>query len=206
MTPPIHGELTRFSVSFPFTPIGSTADVRRLIESHLPPWERATHLAQSYVTNAAWLFQGITPEQVIDEMLPAIYKRPRSELSEEDRPYQDYSGPHDLSLIFLVFAVGALMDLGQEPYNAEAEHYHILAKAALCLQPVLEKPSLVAIQALYLLSVYIAMCTNDMRSGDASMESSWSILSLAAQLAQSVRILDSVLATSRLMTVLDRFT
>lgn len=186
MTPPIHGELTRFSVSFPFTPIGSTAEVRHLIESYLPSWERATHLAQSYVANASWLFQGITPDQVQDEMLPAIYKRPQPKVSEQDSPYEDYSGPHDLALLFLVFAIGALMDLGQEPYNAEAEHYHILAKAALCLQPVLEKPSLVAIQALYLLSVYIAMCTNDHRSGEASMESSWSILSLASQLAQSV--------------------
>lgn len=183
MTPPIHGELTRFSVSFPFTPIGSTADVRRLIESHLPSWDRATHLANSYLTNAAWLFQGLTREQVVDEMLPAIYKRPRPDIREEDAPYQDYSGPHDLALLFLVFAVGALVDLSQEPYNAEGEHYHILAKAALCLQPVLEKPSLVAIQALYLLSVYTAMCGSDK---ETTMETAWSLVTLSAQLAQSI--------------------
>ncbi|GJE99289.1 fungal-specific transcription factor domain-containing protein [Phanerochaete sordida] len=183
MTPPIHGELTRFSVSFPFTPIGPTDDVRRLIESHLPPWDRATHLAESYLTNAAWLFQGLTREQVVDEMLPAIYKRPRPEFKEEEIPYQDYSGPHDLALLYLVFAVGALVDLSQEPYNAEGEHYHILAKAALCLQPVLEKPSLVAIQGLYLLAVYTAMCGSDK---ETTMETSWSIVTLSAQLAQSI--------------------
>lgn len=185
MTPPIHGELTRFSVSFPFTPIGAPGDVRRLIETHLPSWERATHLAKSYAVNAAWLFQSVASEQV-EEMLPAIYKKPRPELSEEDRPYQDYSGPHDLALLLLIFAIGALMDLSQEPYNAEAEHYHILARASLCLQPVLEKPSLVAIQALYLLGVYTAMCGNDHRSGETTMESSWSLLTLSAQLAQSI--------------------
>ena len=65
MTPPIHGELTRFSVAFPFTPIGSPGDVRQLIESHLPTWDRATHLAESYVINAAWLFQSVTKEQVL---------------------------------------------------------------------------------------------------------------------------------------------
>ena len=118
MTPPISGELTRFSVSFPFTPLGSTADVRRLIESHLPPWERAAHLAESYLTNAAWLFQGVTREQLLDEMLPTIYNRPPThDIADEDRPYQDYSGPHDLALLFLIFAVGALVDLSQEPYN-----------------------------------------------------------------------------------------
>lgn len=185
MTPPIHGELTRFSVAFPFTPIGSTVDVRRLIESHLPPWDRAKHLAESYLTNAAWLFQGVTREQLVDEMLPAIYKRPRPDVSEEDRPYQDYSGPHDLALVFLVFAVGALVDLSQEPYNAEGEHYHILGKASLCLQPVLEKPSLVAIQALNLLSVYTAMCGSDRES---AMETTWSLMTLSAQLAQSVSL------------------
>jgi hypothetical protein len=192
MTPPINGELTRFSVSFPFTPLGPTADVRRLIESHLPPWDRATHLAESYLTNAAWLFHSVTRPQLMDEMLPAIYNRPTQGVSEEDRPYQDYSGPHDLALIFLVFAVGALVDLSQEPYNAEGEHYHILAKAALCLQPVLEKPSLVAIQALYLLSVYLAMCGNDLRGGETTMESTWSLVTLAAQLAQSVSHLDAI--------------
>lgn len=186
MTPPIFGELVRFSVSFPFTPLGSTCDVRRLIESHLPSWERATHLSEVYLTNAAWLFQGVTREQLVDEMLPAIYNRPRRAISEEERPYQDYSGPHDLSLLFLIFAVGALVDLSQEPYNAEGEHYHILAKAALCLQPVLEKPSLVAIQALYLLSVYTAMCGDSTRDRGTTIETSWSLVTLAAQLAQTV--------------------
>ena len=205
MTPPICGELTRFSVSFPFTPIGSTADVRQLIESHLPPWERATHLAESYLTNAGWLFVGVTREQLVDEMLPSIYHRPTHDVSDEDRPYQDYSGPHDLGLLFLVFAVGALVDLSQEPYNAEGEHYHILAKAALCLQPVLEKPSLVAIQALYLLSVYTAMSGNDVRGNETTMETTWSLVTLAAQLAQSVSSVHQPVRLTRTYGSLDWF-
>lgn len=185
MTPPISGELTRFSTSFPFTPLGTTGDVRRLIESHLPPWDRAMHLAESYLTNAAWLFRGITREQLMDEMLPIIYKRPDAKACS----FQDYSGPHDLALLFLVFAVGALVDLNQEPYNAEGEHYHILGKAALCLQPVLEKPSLVAIQALWLLGIYTAMGSSEIRGCETTMETAWSLAAVAAQLAQSVCLL-----------------
>ncbi|THH00634.1 hypothetical protein EW026_g1916 [Hermanssonia centrifuga] len=96
------------------------------------------------------------------EMLPIIYKRP---VSADTPSSQDFSGPHDLALIFLVFAV---------------------ARAALCLQPVLEKPSVVAIQALRLLSIYTAMAGKELRGSETTMETTWSLLALSAQLAQSI--------------------
>ncbi len=119
MSPPITGELTRFSASFPFTPIGSPSEVQDLIEQYLPAWARATHLCEMYLQNAAWLFRGITRHQLMVEMLPIIYKRP---VSADTPSSQDFSGPHDLALIFLVFAVGSLLDMSQEPYSAEGEH------------------------------------------------------------------------------------
>ncbi|KZP27837.1 hypothetical protein FIBSPDRAFT_282609 [Athelia psychrophila] len=56
---------------------------------------------------------------------------------------------HHLSLLYMVFAAGALTDLRQEASNAEAEHYYRIARAGVCLQPVLEEPSLVTAQVLY---------------------------------------------------------
>ncbi|KAF5347063.1 hypothetical protein D9758_011653 [Tetrapyrgos nigripes] len=50
--------------------------------------------------------------------------------------------------------------------TALADHYHQLAQAALSLQPVLEKPSIVTIQVLHLMSIYNAMAGNEVRRDD----------------------------------------
>lgn len=101
-------------------------------------------------------------------------------------PQHDYSSPHDFALLYLIFAVGALVDLKLEPCNPEGEHYHQLARAALVLQPVLEKPSLVTIQALHLLSIYNGMAGNENSGGETSLETTWSLVAFAAQLSHSV--------------------
>lgn len=155
------------------------------IERELPPYSRACHLAESYLEHAAWLFRGVSREQVIDEMIPFFYQQPRDRSSPNSQT--DYSGPHDLALMFFIFAVGAQVDLNQAPYNAEGDHYCQLARAALCLRSVLEKPSLVTIQALHLASIYNAMGGNEDTGGETSMETSWGLIALAAQLSQSVR-------------------
>lgn len=185
MTPPIAGELTQFSASFPFTPLGVPADVLQMVLSYLPSHNRAVQLAEAYLEGAGWLFRGLTRQQILDEMIPFIYKRPMN-VSDPSCPVHDYSGPHDLAVVYLVFAIGSLVDGNQDPQSAEGEHYHHLARAALCLQPVLEKPSLVTIQALRMLSNYTAMSGMERES---SIETTWSLITLAAQLAQSVRTL-----------------
>jgi hypothetical protein len=48
----------------------------------------------------------------------------------------DYTGPHDLSRLFIVFAVAALVQ--KEPSDGLGEHFHQIAKAAIGMQPVLE--------------------------------------------------------------------
>jgi hypothetical protein len=153
-----------------------------MIVTHLPPYHRAVHLAEVYVEGAAWLFRGFTPQQLLDEMIPFIYNRPMK--VPEGNPVHDYSGPHDLALVFFACAIGTLIDREHESQAGEGEHYHHLGRAALCLQPVLEKPSMVTIQAIRMLSNYIAMSGNER---EASIEMTWSLMTLSGQLAQSVR-------------------
>jgi len=119
----------------------------------------------------------VTPAQLIDDMLPVIYMRQPSQ------PGEDYTGPHDLALLFIIFAVASLVQ--PEPSNALAEHFHQVSKAAMALQPVLEKPSIVTIQVLHLLSIYNAMSGTDLKS-ETSMETTWSLVTLAAHLSQTV--------------------
>lgn len=182
-SPSLPPDITRFSSAFPFTPFGPPQAVQDMIRNCLPSWERALELSKTYLDQAAWLFHAISRTQLIDEMLPVIYKKqPPSD------PAHEYSGPHDLAVLFMVFSVGALVDLTQEPYNAEAEHYYQLAKAAICLQSVLETPELTTIQALHLMSIYNAMSQNDMVGSETSMELSWSLIRLSMQLSQIVRL------------------
>ncbi|OSD05404.1 hypothetical protein PYCCODRAFT_1533505 [Trametes coccinea BRFM310] len=188
-TPPLPGEIARFSNSFPFTPMGPPQAVYDLILSHLPPYDRACQLAESYVLYAGWLFRSVPRRQLFDEMIPYFYKQPPPE--DAAPACTDYSSPHDLALLLLCFAIGALVDPSQSPYNSEAEHYSQLAQAALALQSVLANPTLVTIQALHLHSIYIAMVGNEPGGGgqDSNMEFSWALVSLAGQLSHTVRLL-----------------
>ncbi|KIK69750.1 hypothetical protein GYMLUDRAFT_521243 [Collybiopsis luxurians FD-317 M1] len=271
--------VTLFSHRFPFTPLAlPPAQIQELVESYLPTYERADELVNVYFEQLAWLFRGITREQLAGEMMSAIYSRKHarargesmrddgSELgdrfvkishnsaasdmnsrAEDDfRPHPssltgssshsagEYSGPHDLALLFMVFAVGALVEpfpsntsdspsaipsppSGSSPHsntsaatsrpspNALGEHYHQLAQAAVSLQPVLEKPSIVTIQCLHLMSIFNAMSgegtanpsSSDSDSGlsgsdsktgqgETSMEMTWSLITMAAHLSQTI--------------------
>ncbi|KAF9445242.1 hypothetical protein P691DRAFT_795733 [Macrolepiota fuliginosa MF-IS2] len=175
-------ELALFSQSFPLTPIGDTADAHDLVRSHLPPWNLARTLADTYFEQVSWLYHGVTRSQVFDDMLPVIYYK------QPPLPGEDYSSPHDLAVIFMIFAIGALVQ--PEPSNAEGEHFHQLGRAALALQSVLEKPSIVTIQALHLTSIYNGMSGSDLKS-DTSMELTWSLITLASHLSQTVPDRDS---------------
>jgi hypothetical protein len=55
---------------------------------------------------------------------------------------------HRLSLLFIVLAIGCLMDTSLPPYNIEAEKYHQLAKAALFRESFLDAPTVNSVQAL----------------------------------------------------------
>ena len=179
-------ELQRFSYAFPFTPMGPVKDIIELIRTYLPPWEHASAMAESYMECATWIFRSVSRHQLVNEMLPSIYRR-------LPHPSEEYNGPHDLALLFSIFALGRVLDVNLPTRAAEidGEHYNQLALAALCLQPVLEKPSLVTIQTLHIVSIYHAMLGNDISGGESSMEFTWSLVNLAAHLAQTVRYFDS---------------
>ncbi|KAF6760915.1 fungal-specific transcription factor domain-containing protein [Ephemerocybe angulata] len=234
-TTTLDATLSLFSSSFPFTPISQPpASVQALIErEHLPKWEIALGLCRTYFTEVAWLFRGLTRGQVFDDMLPALYKREKRKARfNEDDPgdregsinndgepkdengehEEEWTGPHDLALLFMVFAIGALVGgpVGTSPMPsarlgvpgsssgpapppsfssytgpAQAEHFYHLSRAALSLSPILEKPSIVTVQTLHLMSVYNAMSGSDMRS-ETSMEMTWGCVTLGAHLGQSI--------------------
>ncbi|KAJ7848323.1 fungal-specific transcription factor domain-containing protein [Mycena leptocephala] len=197
------------SSSFPLTPIGPPHAIHALVRSHLPSRARARALVRAYF--AQLVCRGVTRGQVGD-MMRGVYgpgddadggwdeftdgdREPADAVGDEE----EYTGPHDFALLFMVFAVGALVLPGAEEGGsgsgsgqAEAEHLHQIARAALALQSVLEKPSLVTIQALHLLSIYTGMAAGPgpSKGGEeepgTSMEMTWSLIALAANLSQTI--------------------
>ncbi|KAH9027072.1 hypothetical protein EDB85DRAFT_1868569, partial [Lactarius pseudohatsudake] len=183
---PLH--LQRFSHSFPFTPPGTVKQNINTIKDYLPPWDHALAMAESYLANATWFFRNVTRQQLVDEMLPVIYGK-RAAYAD------DSSGPHDLALLFGVFALGSVMDpsLPNSTAESEGEHYHQLAQAALSQQPVLVKPSVVTIQTLHISAVYSAMLGGDVSGGESTLESTWSLVAIACYLSQTVLLTSTTL-------------
>jgi len=220
-TPEVRSIPALFSHSFPFTPLGTPVAVQGLIESHLPSRAIASQLVETYLAHVLWLFHGVSRTQLLEDMLPVVYRRQELQFNTgagENEIHggmrtsavvagvdvgDEHSGPHDLALLFIVFAIGVLMrptndpnsplhsnsvdgDLPAHYSNVElGEHFHQLSCAALALQPVLERPASVTIQTLYLMSVYNSKSGSALRS-EVSMEMTWGLTTLAAHLAQTV--------------------
>lgn len=55
---------------------------------------------------------------------------------------------HRLSLLFMVFAIGSLMNTALPAYNLDAEKYHQLSRAALFHFSFVDNPTLTAVQTL----------------------------------------------------------
>ncbi|KAF8128704.1 hypothetical protein EV363DRAFT_1170417 [Boletus edulis] len=171
-------EVSVLHQAFPFTPPGISADsVQDVIESYLPPFPRATALCETFFQSTSWVFNIVSRQHILGELIPVVYRYARGQIPKQPRSY----GPHDIALLFIVFALGALVDPSLPPHNVEGQHYHILSRAAICLQSVFAQRSVVTIKALNLMSIYNGMCGIENK-----LEQSSSLLNLAAHVALQI--------------------
>ncbi|KAF8878064.1 fungal-specific transcription factor domain-containing protein [Infundibulicybe gibba] len=191
--------VTNLSGSFP---LGSTIyqsgiTLDHLVSTYLPSWQQAWRLCELYLEQAPWFFGAVTKRQLHEEILPLWYQEAKPVAGAASPVYSAPSPPgsespnssvkggaHDLALLFVIFCFGALtdMELPPAPDNPEAEHYYQLTKAALTLEPVLERPPSVAtVQTLSIMAIY-----EGLRSGENSIESTWALMGMATKLAQSI--------------------
>ncbi|KAH7882993.1 hypothetical protein F5I97DRAFT_1815347 [Phlebopus sp. FC_14] len=186
------GVVKHLSNSFPLAPIfNENVDLNFLVQNYLPPWHRARQLSELYLSQAPWFFGAVTKRQLLEECLPLWYAEAADLVppgsvapSTETNANEASRNPHELALLFVIFCFGALTDptLPPAPDNDEANMYSKLTRAALNLEPVLDRPPSVAtVQTLALLAIYQGLC-----SGENSIESTWAIFGLATKLAQSV--------------------
>ncbi|KAH0831116.1 hypothetical protein J3R83DRAFT_13682 [Lanmaoa asiatica] len=193
------GPVKHLSNTFPLAPVFTDAvDLNYLVQNHLPPWQRARQLCELYLSQAPWFFGAVTKRQLLEECLPLWYSEasdlilpgsvaPSTQLSPSDGSTQQQpqgKTSHELALLFVIFCFGALTDnsLPPAPDNEEANMYCYLTRAALNLEPVLDRPpSVTTIQTLALLAIYQGLV-----SGENSIECTWGVFGLATKLAQSV--------------------
>ncbi|KAH8113139.1 hypothetical protein DFH11DRAFT_1878702 [Phellopilus nigrolimitatus] len=182
-------EINYASKAFPFTTnFLPKSQIIALIEARLPSYERATALAEAFLENLAWFFRPIQREQIMEDLIPLIYKkRRRSEHAGAESNIITGSEctavrMHELALALMVFSCGAAGDLTLAPRNAEAELYNQLARAALSAQPVFScGVSLETVQTVLLLASYdFYTCTK------ITLESAWKMMSFGSVLASSI--------------------
>lgn len=183
--PQASSEIAELVSSLPFgtCSLSITDKNQKIIDTlfeRLPLYPRATTLCETYMENAAWGFRPICREELIDEILVPIYSLAKDRKAA--LPEKQVEPPcHILSVLYLVFAHGALTDLTLPPYNSEAEDYFHLGRLALSIHSIFDLPTTQTVQALCLIAYYHS------NSGrQYTLDKTWSLVSLANKVAQGV--------------------
>ncbi|KAK0230819.1 hypothetical protein IW262DRAFT_1261635 [Armillaria fumosa] len=179
--PPIPLEVARLSNSFPFTADGSVNWEKALdtLIDHLPERPRAWALCETYLEHASWSFRPIQRDEIVDDILTPAYRCAKERKNGAVTAAQTISS-HKLAVLFILFAIGSLVDLTLEPYNYDSEHYYHLSRAALSLRSLFDSPEIATVQAVVLIASY-----HGMGGQRYTMDSTWNIMSLGAKLAQT---------------------
>jgi len=92
----------------------SSAKTITLLESHLPPLERAWSLCDSYLKHAANFFRPIKRDELYEFFMPGIYKAATASRHAFDKPDVPNGAagevpkntPHVLATLYFLFALG----------------------------------------------------------------------------------------------------
>ncbi|KAJ8523464.1 hypothetical protein ONZ45_g55 [Pleurotus djamor] len=173
-------DIARYFNVFPFSGEGVWDNENAIdtLFNHLPSHARATSLCETYLEQGTWSNRPIRREELIDDILAPVYKQLKQR--QDHVPVTPVS-PHRLAALFMVFSLGALVDLTLPPDSAEAQEYYHLARAALSLRSMFDSPEINTVQALLLMAAFHT--TGNRRY---TTDGAWLILSLTSKLAQSM--------------------
>lgn len=151
----------------------------------LPDKHRAWSLTETYLEQGRWHGKFIDREELINELLTPVYNfRNQNHLESLQEKFQAFSA-HKLAVLFLVFTIGALVDLTIVADSTEADGYFQSARAALSLHSIVSSPEIATVQALAL------MCQCHCQGGrHYNPDAAWTHISLAAKRSQSIGLRD----------------
>ncbi|KAF8074745.1 hypothetical protein FPV67DRAFT_1408589 [Lyophyllum atratum] len=158
--------------AFPFSPpVNKTGEnVRASIIGFLPRTSIARKICDTYFRHAAWMYTPIPETDFLETIFRPVY--------EQDGTFQGSVSSHNLAVLFMVLAIGSLMDVDLPAHSSESMQYYQLARAALALDSVIEEQTIPGIQALLLMCHF--MFLSDMGGPR------WVIMGMVVKLAQSV--------------------
>ncbi|KAJ7844893.1 hypothetical protein B0H14DRAFT_3868188 [Mycena olivaceomarginata] len=143
--------------------------------AHLPLEQRAWNLCDTYYRNGCWTGMPVMQAQTV-ELLSLIYHNIGTE---DGRQPTATATAQQMTVLYLIFALAALVDLDLPPYSPEADQYFDLACAAMSVKSLFEDPQVETVQALTLFACYYG------HGGPRfSMDGAWVMISLASQISQ----------------------
>ncbi|KAF5382310.1 hypothetical protein D9757_008470 [Collybiopsis confluens] len=165
----MEAEIDRLSSAFPQgdgrTSSGPNIQLREYLRSQLPR-ERLAHISG----NSCGIMQ---PGHIT--FFPNIIHHCYSTVTEE-------LSPRRLALLFMILAIGSIVDLARPLDPSDSEKYHGLGRAALCEISLLEDTTLETITALYY-DLWYLLVFSDKKQG---LTQAWAIMGLTTKLAQSI--------------------
>ncbi|RDB15770.1 putative transcriptional regulatory protein C1F7.11c [Hypsizygus marmoreus] len=170
---PMPTDVPWLNYAFPFAPpVTKTAEsVRESIIRFLPQTGVARKICDTYFRHAAWMYTPIPENDFIETVFRPVYEQ-------DAATYLGSAGSHNLAVLFMVLAIGTLLDLDRPAHSSESMQYYQLARAAIALDSVLEEQSIPGIQALLLMCHF--MFLSDMGGPR------WVIMGMVVKLAQSI--------------------
>jgi hypothetical protein len=169
---PMPNSLPWRSHAFPFASnvAGNIEDVRAMLLNSLPDTNTIRRQLDIYWRHASWMYTPI--EQ--NDFYGSIYSRVFDPDTGSDH---DRIQSHRIAVVYLMLAIGALLDVDAPPQSYDASHYYQLGRAALSVDPIFEEQSIPAIQALLLMSHYMFLSDID--------GPRWALMGLVVKLAHS---------------------
>ncbi|KIJ55221.1 hypothetical protein M422DRAFT_774306 [Sphaerobolus stellatus SS14] len=178
----LEADLVLFSVLFPFPPsiMGEPVTADRFLK-YIPSYHRAVQLSEIYFDHFAWCSLPIPKDELYDILNNDIFTERTNTERIMPTSLNAKISLHRLSLILMVFALGALFDANTPICSVEAEDYHSLARAALCGDQIFNSTSLDCIQSMCLMVWYMRMCPGRRSNGYL-----WAFSGLLSKLVQAI--------------------
>jgi len=167
-------EIIRLSHAFPISEAMSgepNIALREYIRSRLPPREEADYLWEQARQNALWQYNPHSSSTFYPNLAYHCYSASTASLSSRR-----------LALLFMILAVGSLVDLERSADHPDGEKYHQLARASLCETSIMEDVNVETITALFYEIWYLLVFSDKKKAA----EYAWGLMGLTAKLAQSV--------------------
>jgi hypothetical protein len=151
-------------------------DLGRKLLNMLPPLSEAIQLCELYLEHGKYMWCPLPRVELFDQHLSKIYRH---------EGYETFSSFSELAFLFVVFALGALVDPARPPISVESREYYYLSRATLLhfVQPIYYT-TISSVVTLIHLGQYLEL--SDWESTGSSM--AWTYMGLAAKLGTSIAL------------------